>query len=108
MGSEWIIIIFVALIVLLGTHKLPEIARKFGKAAGEFNKTKKEFENQVKDFSDTNLNINGPVQNERQKLEVMAKSLGINFADKSDDELRKLISAKIGQPHSNQNPENKK
>ena len=44
MGSEWIIIIFVAIIVLLGTHKLPEIAKKFGKATGEFKKTKAEFE----------------------------------------------------------------
>ena len=108
MGSEWIIIIFVAIIVLLGTHKLPEIAKKFGKATGEFKKTKAEFENQVKDFSDTNLSVNGPVQNERQKLEVMAKSLGINFVDKSDDELRKIISSKIGQPQSNQNTEDKK
>ena len=108
MGGEWIIIIFVALIVLLGTHKLPEIAKKLGKATGEYKKAKGEFENQIKDFSNTNLDVNGPVQNERQKLEVMAKSLGINFEGKSDDELRNLISSKIGQPQSNQNTENKK
>jgi TatA/E family protein of Tat protein translocase len=40
MGSEWIIIIFVVLIVLLGTNKLPDVAKKFGKAVGEYNKTK--------------------------------------------------------------------
>jgi len=45
MGSEWIIIIFVALVVLLGAKRLPEVARKFGKAAGEYNKTKNEVQN---------------------------------------------------------------
>ena len=98
MGSEWIIIIFVALIVLLGANKLPEVAKKFGKAAGEYNKTKNEVQNQFKDFTNTNLEINGPVQNERQKLEMIAKSLGIDFSNKTDDELRKIISSKIGEP----------
>jgi len=55
MGSEWIIIIFVALVVLLGAKRLPEVARKFGKAAGEYNKTKNEVQNQFKDFTNTNL-----------------------------------------------------
>ncbi len=45
MGSEWIVIIFVAIIVLLGPNRLPEVARKFGKIAGEFNKTKTEVQN---------------------------------------------------------------
>ena len=30
-GSEWIIIIFVALILLFGTNKLPEAGKKIGK-----------------------------------------------------------------------------
>jgi len=63
MGSEWIIIIFVALVVLLGAKRLPEVARKFGKAAGEYNKTKNEVQNQFKDFSNTNLEVAGPIQN---------------------------------------------
>ena len=98
MGSEWIIIIFVALVVLLGAKRLPEVARKFGKAAGEYNKTKNEVQNQFKDFSNTNLEVTGPIQNERQKLEKIAKSLGVDFNNKSDYELRKIISSKIGQP----------
>ena len=66
MGSEWIVIIFVAIIVLLGTNRLPEVARKFGKIAGEFNKTKNEVQNQLKDLPNTNLSITGKVENERQ------------------------------------------
>ena len=96
MGSEWIIIIFVALLVLLGTNRLPEVSRKLGKVVGEYSKAKNEVQKQFKDFSNANLDISGPVQNERQKLEAIAKSLGIEFENKSDDELREQISSKIG------------
>jgi sec-independent protein translocase protein TatA len=96
MGSEWIIIIFVALVVLLGTNRLPDIAKKFGKAVGEYNKTKNEIQNQFKDFANTNLDVIGPVKNEREKLESVASSLGLDFKNKTDDELREIISSKIG------------
>ena len=100
MGSEWIIIIFVALIVLLGTNRLPEVAKKFGKVAGEYQKTKNEVQNQFKDFSSTNLSVTGPVQNERQKLEMIAKSLGVDVNNKTDSELRKIISSTIGKQNT--------
>jgi len=96
MGSEWIIIIFVALVILLGTNRLPDVAKKLGKAVGEYNKTKNEVQNQFKDFSNTNLDVTGPVKNEREKLESVASSLGIDFKNNTDDELREMISSKIG------------
>jgi sec-independent protein translocase protein TatA len=96
MGSEWIIIIFVALVVLLGTNRLPEVAKKVGKAVGEYNKTKNDVQNQFKDFTNTNLDVLGPVKNEREKLESVASSLGIDFKNKTDDELREIISSNIG------------
>ncbi len=103
MGSEWIIIIFVALVVLLGTNRLPEVARKFGKIAGEYNKTKNEVQNQFKDVTNSNLSIAGPVENDRQKLETIAKSLEIDFTNKTDGELREIISLKIGKQDTNSN-----
>ena len=99
MGSEWIIIIFVALILLFGTNKLPEAGKKIGKMVGEYNKAKTEMQNQIKDMGNTemeNPNINGPVQSERQKLEKMAQSLGINSENKSDLELKHAIDLKFG------------
>ena len=96
MGSEWIIIIFVALIVLLGTNRLPEVTKKLGKAVGEYNKTKNDVQKQFTDFSSSNLDIQGPVESERQKLDAIAKSLGINSKNKTDDEIRFAISEKIG------------
>ena len=105
MGSEWIIIIFVALIVLLGTNRLPEVTKKLGKAVGEYNKTKNDVQKQFTDFSSSNLDISGPVENERQKLDAIAKSLGINSTNKTDEEIRFAISEKIGkknQPNSSE------
>ena len=96
MGSEWIIIIFVALVVLLGTNKLPEVTRKFGKAVGEYNKAKNGVQNQFKDLTNTNLEVTGPVENEKQKLESIAKSFGIDPSNKTEEELRNIISGKIG------------
>ena len=106
MGSEWIIIIFVALIVLLGTNKFPEVAKKIGKVVGEYKKAKNDIENQFKDFSNANLDVAGPVQNERQKLDMIAKSLGINSSNKTEGELRKIIAVKIGKQDQENSTEN--
>ena len=106
LGSEWIIIIFVALILILGTNQLPSAAKKLGKAVNEFNKAKNEVQNQMKGISNTDLDISGPLETERQKLEMIAKSLGVNVAEKSDDELRKIISGKMGQKNTDKS-ENK-
>ena len=106
LGSEWIIIIFVALILILGTNQLPSAAKKLGKAVNEFNKAKNEVQNQMKGISNTDLDISGPLETERQKLEMIAKSLGVNVAEKSDDELQKIISEKMGQKNKDES-ENK-
>ena len=106
LGSEWIIIIFVALILILGTNQLPSAAKKLGKAVNEFNKAKNEVQDQMKGISNTELNISGPLETERQKLEMIAKSLGVNVAEKSDDKLRRIISGKMGQKNTDKS-ENK-
>lgn len=51
-----------------------------------------------------NINVQGPVQIERQKLEMIAKSLGVDFLNKSDDELRNIIASKMGS--TSHDPEN--
>ena len=108
MGSEWMIIIFVALILLFGTNKLPEAGKKIGKMVGEYNKAKTEMQNQINDMTEAepeNPTIEGPVQTERQKLERMAQTLRINTENKSDIELKNAIDARFG-PQEN-NSENK-
>ena len=96
-GSEWVIIIFVALVLILGTNQLPSAARKLGKAVNEYNKAKDEVQNHMKDITNHNVDVSGPVENERQKLEMIAKSLGVRVDGRTDDELRDMIASKIGQ-----------
>lgn len=96
MGTEWIIVVFVALVLILGTGKLPAVARKMGKAAYEFEKAKKDIRQQIS--PEYNMRVNGPAENEHQKLETIAKSMGIDPAGMSTDQLRQAIKDKLGGP----------
>ena len=92
------IIIFVALILLFGSNRFPEAAKKIGKIVGEYKKAKDTVEKQMKDVTKENFEVSGPVKDERKKLETMSNTLGIDFEDKTNDELKKIIENKIGQP----------
>ena len=96
-GSEWLIIIFVALVLILGTGRLPGAARKLGKAVNEYNKAKNEIQDNMKEITEESPRISGPVETEREKLEMIARSAGVKVDGKTDEELRKSISDKIGQ-----------
>ncbi len=105
-GSEWMIIIFVALVLILGTGKLPGAARKIGRAVNEYNKAKNEIQDQVKEATEESPRISGPVETERKKLETIAKSIGVKTEGKTDDELREIISGKIGKKRTNESEKN--
>jgi sec-independent protein translocase protein TatA len=96
-GSEWIIIGLLVVILLFGSKKLPEFSRTIGKAMGEFEKVRTMS---LKQKIDDDSNYIGPriakaVDNERNKLEMIAESLGIDHVNKNDEELRLLILEKI-------------
>ena len=97
-GSEWIIIIFIALILLFGTNRFPEVAKKIGRLVGEYHNAKNQIQNEMKDVTKENFEVSGPVKDERKKLEMMADQLGIDYKNKTDVELKKIIENKIGQP----------
>ena len=94
-GSEWMIIIFVAVVLVLGTGKLPGAAKKMGKVVSEYNNAKNEIQQQMKEVNEEIPKISGPVETEREKLEMIAKSAGIKTENKTDDELQKEISSKM-------------
>ena len=97
-GTEWVMIIFITLILLLGTNRFPEAAKKIGKIVGEYKKAKDTVEKQMKDVTKENFEVSGPVKDERKKLEIMASHFGVEHENKTDDELKKIIDDKIGQP----------
>jgi sec-independent protein translocase protein TatA len=96
-GSEWLMIGLLVVILLFGSKKLPEFSRTIGKAVGEFEKMRNSTLTQ-KIEQDSNYlgpRVAGAVDNERHKLEVIAESLGIDYVNKNDEELRLLISDRI-------------
>lgn len=99
------IIIFVALVLFLGTGQLPGAARKLGRVVNEYNKAKTEVQNQIKEVSKEvskeGMDVSGPVENERQKNEIIAKSFGISPVGITDEELSKLIQGRMGQKKNN-------
>ena len=97
-GTEWIIIVFIGLILLFGTNRFPDVAKKIGKLVGEYSNAKNQIENEMKGTTSKNLQVSGPVKDERKKLEMMASQLGIDYENKTDTELKKIIEDRIGQP----------
>ena len=97
-GSEWIMIIFIALVLLLGTNRFPDAAKKIGRMVGEYHNAKNQIQNEMKDVTKENFEVSGPVKDERKKLEIMANHFGIDCESKTNDELKKIIDSKIGQP----------
>lgn len=106
-GTEWIIIVFAVLVLILGTNKLPEAAKKFGRAVNEYNRAKEGVRDQVQSMAGGTagsgrgggpgtVKVAGPVGTEREKLEAICDSLGIAHDGRTDDELRRLVAERMG------------
>lgn len=50
-GMEWLIIILVIVLILVGAKKIPEWARALGRATGEFKRGKLEVEKEIQGMS---------------------------------------------------------
>jgi sec-independent protein translocase protein TatA len=101
-GTEWIIIVLLGLILIFGTKKLPQFSRSMGKAVGEYEKARKMFRQEMEATAERAMDrdkmpkIDGPVASEREKLETIASSLGIeNYSSLADEELRNLIAKRM-------------
>lgn len=49
-GTQEMVILFAAILLLFGASKLPELARSMGKATGEFKKARLESEKEIKEI----------------------------------------------------------
>ena len=87
-GFEWIIIIGLIVVIFFGVRKIPELARSFGKASAEFQKARIEAKRELQQMKSQG-NIG------REKLETIADSLGIDYTNKNDEELRTAIEIEL-------------
>jgi sec-independent protein translocase protein TatA len=89
-GWEWVIIIGLIVVVFFGVKKIPELAKSFGKATAEFEKARIQAKRELQQMkSEGNVNVG------REKLESIADSLGIDYTNKNDDELRAAIDVEL-------------
>ncbi len=91
-GPTEITVIILLIALLFGASKIPELARSLGRGMGEFKKAQREAELELMEF-EKNLKEGKYTQSEkRNKLEKIARDLGINPEGKSDDELLEEIN----------------
>ena len=93
-GMEWIWIVLAVGIFLVGTDKLPELARNLGKAMGEFQKSKSDFEREVKSYSEFETTTHSKSVS-KYELQKSASALGIDATTKDEDQLREAIQRKL-------------
>ncbi len=107
-GSEWFVILLTIIIILVPS-KISGISKTMGKIIGEYEKAKYNLINEKNNLLPPTTKISKqyigptiqrPVASEREKLEIIAKSLQINIEKKSDEELRSLISSKLKETHT--------
>jgi sec-independent protein translocase protein TatA len=87
-GIEWVIIIGLIVVMFFGVRKIPELARSFGKASGEFEKARIEAKRELQQMK-------GHENMGREKLEAIADTLGIDYSNKNDDQLRAAIELEL-------------
>jgi sec-independent protein translocase protein TatA len=94
-GIEWLIIIAVIVVILFfGARKIPELARTFGRTTAEFQKARIEAKREY-EMAKRDIFMKGQGNIGREKLEAIADSLGIDYTNKNDDELRLDIEREI-------------
>jgi sec-independent protein translocase protein TatA len=92
-GYEWILIIFVIIIVIFGAKKIPEIARSFGKATSEFEKARIQAKNELDKIKNEDNKNEDSLS--REKLESIADTLRIDYLGKDDESLKMDIDAAL-------------
>ena len=101
--SELIVIAIVAIVLLFGAGKIPQLARSFGQAMGEFKKAKREAELDLKKFEESATAeeaVSKPKAKPKAKTEDLdirevAAYLGIETEGKTEEELREEVKAKL-------------
>ena len=96
-GFEWIFIVVIVVVLIFGAKKIPDLARGFGKATTEFEKARIEAKRELREIKNagTSSSTTTNTAASREKLESIADTLGIDYTDKNDDQLRLAIETEI-------------
>jgi sec-independent protein translocase protein TatA len=91
---EWIIIILVIVVIFFGAKKIPELARSMGRATSEFQKARVEAK---KSLANESLSSQERSQQsiDREKLESIAETLGVDYSNKDDQDLKNAIDEEL-------------
>jgi len=88
-AAEWLWIALFILLLLVGSKKLPELAKALGRSMGEFEKGRREIEKELREAK-------APAQDpEREKLEKAAQDLGIQTEGKTTQQLKEEIAKAV-------------
>ena len=90
-GAEIIIIVIIIAVLFLGIKKIPELARSLGKASSEYEKSRFEAKREMEKIK----NQNGTTNVDREKLESIAETLGIDYSTKNDEDLKNSVETEI-------------
>ena len=91
-GNEWLIIIVVFILIFFGVKRIPELAKSFGKASAEFERYRFLGKREIQQLKGQNRMKQSI---DREKLESIADTLGIDYYGKTDDELRMAIHMEL-------------
>jgi sec-independent protein translocase protein TatA len=97
-GFEWIFIVVIVVVLIFGAKKIPDLARGFGKATTEFEKARIEAKRELREIKNAGTSSSSTTTNaaaNREKLESIADTLGIDYTDKNDEQLRLAIETEI-------------
>ncbi|HKG41510.1 MAG TPA: twin-arginine translocase TatA/TatE family subunit [Nitrososphaeraceae archaeon] len=98
-GFEWIFIVVIVVVLIFGAKKIPDLARGFGKATTEFEKARIEAKRELREIKNAGTSSSSSTTTNtaasREKLESIADTLGIDYTDKNDDQLRLAIETEI-------------
>ena len=97
-GIEWIVLlIIVAVLLLFGPSKLPELARGFGRALGEFRRGRMEIEREIS----TELSTM-ETRDTRMRVEKAAGALGVSAPGRSEMQLKLDIARAVDKAQDEQ------
>jgi sec-independent protein translocase protein TatA len=96
-GLEWVFIIIIVVVLFFGVKKIPEIARSVGRASSEYQKAKIQAKQELNQMNAKDGVDKSTIDRDidREKLESIADTLGIDSTNKNDAELREAIDLAI-------------